>query len=77
MAELSSRKRKKLPSSAFVFPKKRAFPINDEAHATAALRLCGRADPSKYGFSSSKALCAAVKRKVCAKFKNLPACKRK
>ena len=77
MAELSSRKRKKLPSSSFVCPKKRGFPIHDKAHGQAALRLCGRAKPSKFGFKTNKALCAAVKRKVCRRYPGISACKRK
>ena len=42
MAKLSTAARKKLKSSQFVFPKSRGFPINDKAHAVAALRLVGR-----------------------------------
>jgi len=37
MAELTARQRRKLPSSAFVFPEERAYPIHDETHARAAL----------------------------------------
>lgn len=73
MAELSSSKRKGLSSSSFVYPKQRAFPIHDIAHATAALRLCGRAT-KRFGPN----VCKVVKRKVCAKYGNkIGACKRK
>jgi hypothetical protein len=37
LAKLSAAKRKSLPSSAFVFPKTREFPIHDIHHARAAL----------------------------------------
>jgi hypothetical protein len=33
MAELSSEKRDKLPDKAFAEPEKRAYPIEDKAHA--------------------------------------------
>lgn len=39
MAKLSSKERKQLPASAFVFPKKRAYPIHDKTHARAALAM--------------------------------------
>ena len=42
MAKLTSAARKKLPSKDFAGPG-RSFPVNDKAHATAALRLVGRA----------------------------------
>jgi hypothetical protein len=32
MAELSEKKRDKLPDSAFAFPKERKMPLNDAAH---------------------------------------------
>ncbi len=37
MAKLTAAKRKKLPSKDFAFPKKRSYPIEDKAHARAAL----------------------------------------
>jgi hypothetical protein len=53
MARLSARARKALPDSAFAggidkrvgkgSAKRRRFPVHDKAHATAALRLLGRA----------------------------------
>jgi hypothetical protein len=45
LARLSKDQRDKLPDSAFVFPSQRAFPIHDEAHARAAIRLAGRKGP--------------------------------
>lgn len=68
MAELSTKKRKSLRSTQFVFPSKRGFPIHDKAHATAAMRLCGQANPQKFGMSSNKALCDKVKQAVFKKF---------
>ena len=68
MAELSTKKRKSLRKTQFVFPSKRGFPIHDKAHATAAMRLCGRADLKKFGMMSTKALCAKVQRAVFKKF---------
>ena len=47
MAELSYQSRKKLPSSDFVFPKTRGYPIEDEAHARAALQAAGGARSGK------------------------------
>ena len=43
MAKLSARERNALPSSAFVYPDSREFPIPDRAHAYAALREAGNA----------------------------------
>lgn len=37
MAKMTSQQRKNLPSSAFALPGKRAYPINDRAHAANAL----------------------------------------
>jgi hypothetical protein len=57
--KLSYEARKHLPSSAFVFPKERKFPIMDEAHARNAL-----ARVSQFGSESEKArVRAAVHRK--------------
>ncbi|MGH3502025.1 MAG: hypothetical protein ACRDQA_14250 [Nocardioidaceae bacterium] len=47
LSKLSKAERDALPSSAFVFPKTRDFPINDLAHAKAALRLAGRESPER------------------------------
>jgi len=42
VARLSASQRKKLPKSSFAGPG-RSFPVEDKAHAQAALRLVGRA----------------------------------
>jgi hypothetical protein len=45
MAKLTAAARKKLPSSSFVFPATRSFPIHDLNHARDALaRASGRPD---------------------------------
>lgn len=46
MARLTAAQRKALPDSAFAGPG-RTFPVNDAAHAKAALMLAGHA-PAKY-----------------------------
>lgn len=65
--ELTAAKRKRLPSSSFVFPEQRAFPIHDIQHARSAMQMCMRADHHKLGMSSPEAVCkkvrAAVKRR--------------
>lgn len=59
MAELSGKKRKKLPASSFAIPSRRAYPINDEAHARNALaRVAQHGSPSE-----KKAVRAAVHRR--------------
>lgn len=58
LAKLSKAERDRLPDSAFVFPKKRAFPIHDRPHAKAAMRLAGRKGPK-----IQAAVRAAVKRR--------------
>lgn len=60
MAKLSTAARNKLPSSSFAGPG-RSFPVHDKAHATAALRLLGRA---KSLSSSQKAHIKARAHKV-------------
>lgn len=63
---LTTKARKKLPSSAFVFPKTRRYPIHDKAHAINALaRSKGKPEESK------------VRAAVCKKYPGLPACKSK
>ena len=42
MAKLTAAQRKKLPAKSFAGPG-RSFPVEDKAHAQAALRLVGRA----------------------------------
>lgn len=44
MAALTAAQRKKLPASAFVYPKQRAYPIYDENHARLALAMAARKD---------------------------------
>lgn len=64
-ATLTSKKRKSLPSTAFVFPKDRRYPIHDKSHAANALaRSKGTKDEAK------------VHAAVCRKFPSLPACKK-
>lgn len=60
MAKLTYKARKKLPKKSFVFPGKRAYPIEDKAHARNALSRV-----SQFGSPSEK---AAVKAKVHAKY---------
>lgn len=64
-ATLTSKKRKSLPSSSFVFPKDRRYPIHDRSHAANALAR------SK-GTKDEKAVRAAV----CKRYPSLPACKK-
>jgi hypothetical protein len=64
MAQLSYAERKKLPASSFVFPKSRSFPIEDRAHARAALQAAGGARSGKPASPAKKAkIRAAVHRK--------------
>jgi hypothetical protein len=59
MAPLTTKTRNALPSKSFVFPGKRAYPIENESHARNAL-----ARVSQHGDSEEKAkVRAAVKRK--------------
>ncbi len=43
MAKLTAKKRTGLRTSTFAVPGRRAFPVNDKAHARAALRMIGYA----------------------------------
>jgi len=62
--ELTSEARNALADSSFVFPKERRYPIHDRAHAANALaRASGKPEWSR------------VKRAVCRKYPDLPACK--
>jgi hypothetical protein len=64
-AVLKAKKRNSLPASSFAIPSKRAYPIHDRAHAANALaRASGKPEE------------ATVRRKVCARYPDLPACKR-
>lgn len=58
MAKLNSAERNSLPSSDFVFPKQRKFPIEDASHARDALSRAG----AKGGSVEAKVR-GAVKRK--------------
>jgi hypothetical protein len=55
MAKLTASQRKKLPSSAFAIPGKRAFPIHNRSHAKAALSMLHYATPAEQ---------ATIKRKI-------------
>lgn len=58
MGKLTAAARKKLPSTAFAEPAKRAYPINDRSHAKNALSRV-----SRYGTAAEKgAVHAAVHR---------------
>lgn len=59
MAELTPKKRKALPKTAFAIPEKRKYPIQDKAHARNAL-----ARVSQHGTPEEKRrVRAAVKRR--------------
>lgn len=75
MAKLTTKGRRKIAAKNFVFPKgkgpdtsKAQYPIHDKAHAINALSR------GKQNLSSGQY--AVLKRKVCNKFPDLPACKR-
>lgn len=67
-ATLTTPQRKNLSKSSFVFPDKApgsgSYPIHDRAHAANALAR-----------SAGKPEAAAVKRKVCSRYPDLPACR--
>lgn len=63
---LTTKARKSLPSSAFVFPKDKRYPIHDRDHAANALAR-----------SKGKPEAAKVKAAVCKKYPSLPACQKK
>jgi len=70
VAKLTYKQRQKLPASAFaVDGKKKAYPIQDEAHARNAL-----ARVSQFGTPAEK---AAVRRKVKAKYPGIEVSKPK
>lgn len=58
MAKLTSKERNALPSSAFVFPKTRKYPIEDAAHRKNALSRAGA-----QGGAVEKKVRAAVKKR--------------
>lgn len=56
MARLTAKARKKLPDSAFALPEKRAFPIQDKAHAAnAKSRAAQFASPAEKARIDAKA----------------------
>jgi len=63
-AALTSKKRKALSKGAFAIPEERAYPIHDRAHAANALaRSAGKPEEAR------------VKRAVCRRYPNMPACR--
>jgi hypothetical protein len=60
VAKLTAKARNALPTSTFAVPGRRAYPINDKAHARNALSRV-----SQFGSSAEK---AAVRAKVHAKY---------
>jgi len=64
---MKASKRNSLPKSSFVFPGKRAYPIDTRARAANAL-----ARVSQHGSASQK---AKVHAKVCRRYPSLPSCK--
>ena len=69
MSKLTEEERKKLKAKSFVFPKERRYPIHDRAHGANAL-----ARVTQYGSPEEK---AAVRRAVCSRYSDLPACQTK
>lgn len=68
MAKLTTSARKKLPAKAFAVPGKKAYPIQDKAHARNAL-----ARVSQHGSPSQK---KTVKAAVCEKYPTMGSCKK-
>jgi hypothetical protein len=66
MARLTTAQRKKLPKKDFAGPG-RSFPIPDKAHATAALRLVGRAQKAGHITADQAAKIKAMARKELGK----------
>lgn len=64
---MKASKRNRLSSRSFAIPGKRAYPINDRAHAANAL-----ARVSQHGSPSQK---ARVRAAVCKRYPSLPSCK--
>jgi len=63
-AVLTTKKRKSLSKGAFAIPEERAYPIHDRAHAANALsRSAGKPEEAR------------VKRAVCRRYPNMPACR--
>ena len=68
MAKLSTKKRSKLPKSAFAGPD-RSFPVNDKKHAKAALMLAGVSEKKGNISSATKKKIDSKARKVLGKGK--------
>jgi len=63
-AVLTSKKRKSLSKGAFAIPEERAYPIHDRAHAANALsRSAGKSEEAR------------VRRAVCRRYPDMPACR--
>lgn len=69
MAKLTAKKRRAMKKKSFALPGKRKYPIQDKAHAIAAL-----ARVKQHGTPAEKKKVRAAVRK---KFPNLPSSKRK
>jgi hypothetical protein len=63
-AVLSTRRRDKMPDTAFAIPSRRAYPIHDKAHAANALAR-----------SAGNPEAAAVRRAVCRRYPDMGSCK--
>lgn len=64
-AALTTKKRNKLSKEVFALPKQRKYPIHDRAHAANALsRASGKTEYDQ------------VRRAVCKRYPDLPACKK-
>ena len=68
MAKLTTASRKKIATKSFAVPGKRAYPIQDKAHARNAL-----ARVSQHGSPSQK---KTVKAAVCKKYPAMGSCKK-
>jgi len=69
MAKLTAKGRKRIKSSNFAIPEKKAYPIHDRKHAANAL-----ARVTQHGTPEEK---RRVRRAVCRKYPTLPACQGK
>lgn len=66
MAKLTAKKRRKLPASAYAYPKQRRYPIHDRPHRRAALSMAARKDT----FGSYSHVKKRIAQKVGASSKN-------
>ena len=67
MAKLTYQQRKRLKKSSFVYPGKRAYPIEDKKHGRAAL-----ARVAQFGTPAQR---ARVRAAVCKKYPTIGSCK--